>query len=145
MAAEPVSGFRASRRRAGREATAEYLTVRVYYGAGLEVCVLVGEVDLLTAPLLRRVLCDMEMRGVPKVVLDLSEVGFLSVAGARLLATAAERARAAHRRFGLVVATRPVRIVLGLTGLADGIACYACLPEAVRALSPPDGEPDRGR
>lgn len=49
---------------------------------------------------------------MPRVFVDFSQVGFLALAGVRVLTTAAQRARATQRQLALVVATRPVRRAL---------------------------------
>lgn len=117
-----------------------YLTVRhVRHRADVEVCVAVGEIDLCTVSLVREALREIERRQVPRVLVDLSQVEFLSVTGVRVLAIAAERARSSGRQLGLVVATRAVRRVLELTGaFCGGLVTYDRLSDAMNALSVPD-------
>ncbi|GAB3493249.1 STAS domain-containing protein [Amycolatopsis cihanbeyliensis] len=124
---------------AERAAATRYLTVRcTRHRADVEVCAAAGEIDLHTVVLLRDALREAEQRRTGRVLIDLSEVEFLAVAGVRVLVTAAQQARAAHRQLGLVVATRPVRRVLELTGALDLLVTYDCLADAVAALSAPD-------
>ncbi|WP_199431649.1 STAS domain-containing protein [Qaidamihabitans albus] len=69
-----------------------YLTVRhVRHRADVEVVIASGEIDLYTVSLVREALRDTEQRRVPRVFLDLSEVGFLSVVSVRIVAAAAEQ------------------------------------------------------
>lgn len=100
---------------------------------GVEICTTVGDIDLGTAPSLWSALAEWERRASPRLVVDLSRVDFLSVAGARNLATAAEQARIHRRRLSVVVASRPVRRVLQLTGFDRQLVTYRRLPEALAA------------
>lgn len=129
-------------RRCGNEQVLadRHLTIcRIHYRPDLEICVPVGEVDLCTAPLLRRIVREIEHRQVPRVVVDLAQVAFLDVAGVRVLAAATDRARASGRQLALVVCTRPVRLVLELRvlmTLTDRLSTYPELAEALSALTP---------
>lgn len=121
------------------ESAHQLLTVRhVRHSAGVEVCAPVGEIDLYTAPLLRRALRDAEQRQIPRLFVDLTQVGFLALAGVRVLTTAAQRAQATQRQLALIVATRPVQRALQVTGALDALATYECLSDAVTALSVPE-------
>lgn len=100
---------------------------------GLDVCTPVGEIDLATAPLLRRALVDCDGRRVPRVVVDLTRVSFLGVAGVRVLLTAAEQARPQRWRISLVVAGRAVVRALEATGCRGRFTTYRWLSEALTA------------
>ncbi|WP_091214944.1 MEDS domain-containing protein [Geodermatophilus siccatus] len=79
-----------------------------------------GEVDVTQADGLVRALVDVA-RGTPgEVVLDLSDLRFLDVAGARALARAAQVLRAADVQLRLVRAPRTAVRCLGLFGLDGG-------------------------
>lgn len=97
---------------------------------GLEVMALVGEIDLATAPILRRALADCETRRVARVVVDTSGVSFLSAAGVGVLAEAAWRARGQQWHMS-VVTGRVVRRVLELIGDGDRLVTYVSLAEAL--------------
>ncbi|MGH3622260.1 MAG: STAS domain-containing protein [Sciscionella sp.] len=116
----------------------------VRHRSDLDVCLPVGEIDLCTAPLLRRALRDTAQRRVPRVIVDLSQVEFLGLEGIRVLVTAAEHARATHRHLGLVVATHSIWRALELTGMAGGLATYGCLSDALCEL-PAGGRDGAGR
>lgn len=114
------------------------LTVTTLQVGTVRVCHAVGEVDLSSAGQLRRALARarIERGGVrpARVVLDLSEVGFLGTDGMRVLAIAADKAHACGYRFDLVVATHPVRRALTVGGLVARLRVYPSLTEA---LQPP--------
>lgn len=121
------------------------LTIRcIRHAHDVEICRVIGEVDLLTAPTLRHALRETALRRISRVVVDLSEVTFLGVVGVRVMLIAAEQAQVVGSRLGLVARTYPVTRVLGLCGVDDLIPIYACLPDALRALVPAHGEDGEG-
>ncbi|MGY1679220.1 MEDS domain-containing protein [Geodermatophilus sp. SYSU D01176] len=76
-----------------------------------------GEVDVTQADALFRALVDVACDGPGEVVLDLADVGFLDVAGARALARATQVLRAAGVQLRLVRAPRVATRCLELFGL----------------------------
>lgn len=77
-----------------------------------------GELDLVTAPELERLLDQLRYQGHRRITLDLSRVEFLSAAGLGVFCRADQALRAAG---GRLVLTRPTRIahrILEITGLA---------------------------
>lgn len=106
---------------------------RIRWRDDLLVVKAVGEVDAFTAPLLR----DGLLPDVPPVlVLDLSEVTFLGVAGLRVVHDAVARTRQARRRIGIVAATPPVDRALRLLRAARDVPVYPNLADAIRELPP---------
>jgi anti-sigma B factor antagonist len=105
---------------------------------GIDVCTVIGEVDLCTAPLLQHALLETEHRHSRGVVVDLSQVSFLAVAGVRVLAAAAEQADVHQHRFAVVVTTRPVKRMLELTHLDGYVDSYPSLAAAVHASTAAD-------
>lgn len=102
-----------------------YLRVRhARRGQGRETWTLIGEIDLLTIPLLHLALRSADGS---HTVMDLTHVKFLDMAGARAIATAATRARDAGRRFSVVAPTTAVRRVLTASGLADQLEIHSTL------------------
>ena len=89
-----------------------------------------GEVDLLTADRLRAAL-EAEVDRHALVVVDLTAVGFLSSSGLAALALAHRAAVAAGHVLRLVAGNRVTLRPLQITGLAEEIAVYATVPEAV--------------
>jgi len=104
---------------------------RIRWRDDLLVVMAIGEVDAFTAPLLRDgLLPDVP----PALVLDLSEVTFLGVAGLRLVHDAVTRTRRARRRIGIVAATLPVERALRLLRTARDLPVYPSLADAIREL-----------
>ncbi|MEV6873776.1 STAS domain-containing protein [Amycolatopsis sp. NPDC051128] len=123
-------------RTAGLPATAEQMLEvrRVVHQPDLMVIGVVGEIDEMSVKLLNHAL----WQDLPAAtVLDLSQVTFLGVAGLRAIACAAERARAEHRRLGLVVTTHLIARVLRMCGMEDLLPTFTTLSDAVRELSGP--------
>lgn len=104
-----------------------------YLRTDLVVITLCGEIDLCTELALRRTLTVHQH--VPRVVLDLTQVEFCGVAGARSLHTAAAAARAVGHCL-VIVESHAVRRVLDVTGLAESVPRCACLSDALCTLLP---------
>ncbi|MET9000343.1 STAS domain-containing protein [Amycolatopsis sp. Hca4] len=104
---------------------------RTEYRPGFLVLTLAGEIDALTLPILER-----ELGAAPPgtTVVDLSQVAFVGLAGARALARAAERAGAAGRKFGVVASGRTLARLFRITGLAAVVPMFASLSDALREL-----------
>ena len=98
----------------------------VAHGDAARVMHVVGEIDTLTAPLLRTKL-DAQLAEAPLLVLDLSDVTFLGSAGLAVLVAAKDVAELHRHRFRLVPGSRIVTRALEATGLlglfdiADGV------------------------
>lgn len=123
-----------SRKPAGRELAERYLTVRwARPRSGIAVYTAIGEVDLLTAPLLEHALDTGDPDGAVASVVDLTQVEFLGLAGLRVLYRAAARATLHERWFAVVADTYEVIRVLDLLGLDQEIALYGSLPQAFQA------------
>jgi anti-sigma B factor antagonist len=118
------------------ETVHKYLTVRqVRDGRDLEWVHPVGEIDLCTASVLRDVLADADRRKVPNVLVDLSGVKFLALAGVRVLHEAGERRAAARRRLVVVAPTPTVQRVLSLMDLTGELEIYVSTASARSALA----------
>ena len=98
----------------------------VGYGDRASVLHVVGEIDTLTAPLLRAQL-DGQIPANPLLVLDLTEVTFLGSAGLAVLVAAKDSAELRDHRLRIVPGSRIVVRALQATGLlnifdiADGV------------------------
>jgi anti-anti-sigma factor len=88
----------------------------------------VGEIDLLTAPRLRRALARAH-EGV--TFLDLAQVTFFGAAGLSVVLAANDEALWSGRRFALVGASRTARRSLEVSGVADLVPSYASLADAI--------------
>ncbi|WP_328649005.1 STAS domain-containing protein [Amycolatopsis sp. NBC_00348] len=104
---------------------------RTEYRPGLLILTFAGEIDALTVPILER-----ELRDTPPgtTLVDLTQIAFVGLAGARALAAAAARAGAEGRHFGLVASSRTLARLFRITGLAAGVPMFASLSDALREL-----------
>jgi anti-anti-sigma factor len=97
-------------------------------GHGVSVVVAIGEVDLLTAPRLRRALARA-VEGV--TLLDLTRVTFFGAAGLSVLLAANDEAVWAGRRFGVVGAAGTARRSLEVSGVDRLVPSYATFADAI--------------
>ncbi len=81
---------------------------------------LAGELDVATAPELRKKLREAESRA-RLVVLDLRSLGFMDAAGVHAIVEASIRARQANRRLLLLRGPANVDRVFSLTGSTDAV------------------------
>ncbi|MFI0797598.1 STAS domain-containing protein [Amycolatopsis lurida] len=105
---------------------------RIRWNEDLLVVAATGEIDLATAGRLERALRG---RLPAATVLDLTEVGFLGVAGLRVIESAAARARSERRTTGVVTDARPVLRLLRLFGVDSHIPVYRHLDHAILEVS----------
>lgn len=101
------------------------------YADDVTIVTVTGEIDLLTAPPLARVIAAQDR---PVLVVDLTEVRFLAAKGLTVLLNAALEAAASGRVFGVVVVPGPAARVLTVSGLTTAIPTYSTMGEAVRGL-----------
>jgi anti-sigma B factor antagonist len=92
--------------------------------------VLGGEIDMATAPAIRRLLLAAISGGSLHLAVDMSGVTFLGAAGIGVLVAAANRAREAGGGLSLLAPSRQVRWVLEILQLD------AILPTAQRSAGP---------
>ncbi len=88
-----------------------------------------GELDLATVAAVGHELETLREAGWRQLVLDLSAVGFMDLAGVRLLLGAFEQADAAGDLFLIAAVSPQVRRILELTGHAHVLAGDAGAPE----------------
>jgi anti-sigma B factor antagonist len=81
--------------------------------------VVVGEIDLLTAPMLERVIEAAEPRAPRRLTVDFARVSFVDVSGLRVLLEAARRANVAGRELVIERPTENVKRLLDLTASAS--------------------------
>jgi len=96
-----------------------------------------GEVDIATVGLLRERVDDLESSGFARLVLDLGEVTFLDLTGARLIVELAESARANGCELVVIEGCAEVRHAFERTGLRPlvPLAAVAGEPSRRRSLS----------
>lgn len=103
----------------------------VPHGDGALVVHVVGEIDTLTAPVLRAQL-DERLATAELLVLDLSQVTFLGSAGLAVLVAAKDEAERHAHRLRLVCGSRIVTRALEATGLLTLFDVADGVPEALR-------------
>ncbi|MGI8702766.1 MAG: STAS domain-containing protein [Nocardioidaceae bacterium] len=104
----------------------------VDHAAGARVMHVVGEVDTLTAPVLRTRV-DEQLAEVSLLVLDLSSVTFLGSAGLAVLVAAKAEAERQQNCFRLVLGSRIVTRALEATGLVGLFDIADGVPQALAA------------
>jgi anti-sigma B factor antagonist len=91
-----------------------------------------GEIDLITAPVLREAMRPVLERGTRGVVLDLSEVAFMDSTAVHALVDMFQRLSAQNRRLAIVCREHgQVHRLLALVGLLDAVAVHRSLHSAV--------------
>ncbi|WP_084496691.1 STAS domain-containing protein [Nocardia amamiensis] len=96
----------------------------------------VGEIDLATAPRLRAELTRGSLCHTRTLVLDLSPVTFLAAAGLTVLVEAQADAARAHRRIILITKVRSVDRAIEITGLSAGFHRVRSLDAALADSAP---------
>jgi anti-anti-sigma factor len=102
-------------------AVREQLSGSVRVDGDLAVVHLVGEVDICTVGQLRTLVDEAIAIGAPRVVVSLDEVRFLDAGGLAVLATAAERLRAAGGELAVRGASPAIYRLFELTGLSEAL------------------------
>ena len=78
-----------------------------------------GELDISTVPELERHLAEVERENPRRVLIDLSELGFMDSTGLGLIIRAADAAERHGRQLRLRRASRQVRRLFEVAGIAD--------------------------
>ena len=94
-----------------------------------------GEVDIFTAPQFKECMVELLDSGVRRLVIDLSEVTFIDSTALGVLIGGVRRVHGVGGAMALVVTSRPVERVLGVTGLDRVFAMYATRAEALEAIA----------
>lgn len=103
---------------------------------GVLVVRVIGEVDMLTAPLLEQCVREQLAQGLAHLVMDLDAVGYLGAAGLGTLLAARDLALSVGSGLHLVVMrTRAVARPLAVTGLLPLFQVYSTLAEALAELT----------
>ena len=103
-------------------------------GTGATVVTVVGEVDMLTAPVLRQRLEEHFAAGQTPIIVDLSQVEFFGSTALAVLVDTHQRAAAEGRIFVLIAKTRIVRRPLKVTELDKVLSVYDDLDDALEAV-----------
>jgi anti-sigma B factor antagonist len=115
------------------DGVADDLVVLRHQVRGCTVLALSGELDVATAPCFRRHLAAAVDDGASKVVVDLSRVTFMDLAGIGTLVSALCRTRWARGSICLVGPNREVSRLLTLAGVDSVLPVYLTTDAAVDA------------
>ncbi|WP_439661422.1 STAS domain-containing protein [Lentzea sp. HUAS TT2] len=116
------------------------LTVRATEVAGVVVIAVEGEIDVDTADeVLDAVRLGFGSAG-PALVADLTQVSFFGSTGISTLISAHELADEQGKKLHIVAPQRAVKRPLQVTGVADVLALYDTVDEALSALKPVPSE-----
>jgi anti-sigma B factor antagonist len=109
-------------------AVAQHDDVRVVSG--------IGSLDAATSPQVLTVLEDELEQGSTKMVIDLSDVGYLSSAGLRVILIALRNARSAGGDLRLAGAEGNIQRVLKISGFDTILDSFPTSEEAVASFRP---------
>jgi anti-sigma B factor antagonist len=102
--------------------------------AGGRVIAVRGEIDLFTAPALKEALGEAIEAHVDRIVVDLSETGFLDSTGLGVLIGALKRLRARDGRLTIVNVDESIAKTFEITSLDQILTICATRDEAIAAL-----------
>jgi anti-sigma B factor antagonist len=88
-----------------------------------------GEVDLSTAPALRARVDQLIRDGARRLVVDLTDVGFMDSSGLSVFVSVMKRMEGADGRLAIVCSRDPVLKVFTITGLDRVFAIHGSLAE----------------
>lgn len=102
--------------------------------AGCVIAVVVGDLDVASAPALREELLGLLRPGASRLIIDLSGAGFADASGAAVLVGTARRAGLLGGWLRLVSPPPGLVRVLSVTGLDRHLATFATVGEAITGL-----------
>ncbi|WP_245401194.1 STAS domain-containing protein [Nocardia albiluteola] len=117
-----------------RPSSAYVRVVRTRPCVGVTLCSVLGEVDLDTAAEFERQLLATLHTAEPTIVIDLSELGFLGVAGLEVLDDARAWSKHTHEMY-LVTGTQGVDHVIAASGMSACFDTFANLDDALREVA----------
>jgi anti-sigma B factor antagonist len=97
------------------------------------VVILVGEVDLYTAPRFREVLLQTIDEGAERVVIDLTDVSFIDSTALGVLVSGGKRLQESAGKLAIGCPDEKIRRILEITGLDTVFAVFPTRDEAVAA------------
>ena len=92
-----------------------------------------GSLDSTTSPEAQKSL-DAVVAGAKKVVLDFSQLNYISSAGLRILLGAAKQLRASGGKFGMFGLNQSVKEVFEISGFSSILSVYQSEAEALGAM-----------
>lgn len=114
---------------------AEFALSEEALGEGRHVVAVAGEIDLFTAPELKKTLADTIENGATRVVVDLSETTFLDSTALGVLIGAVKRLRSRDGQLVIVNVDANIAKTFEITGLDQIFTILGDRDSAVAALS----------
>jgi anti-sigma B factor antagonist len=102
---------------------------------GVPVLDLQGDVDVSTAPIFRQAVTDLVSEGVPCILINMSQVGFMDSSGFGTLLGAMKRLRPTGGAIHLVGCNHTIRRMLHLTRLETVLGVHSTEEDALRACA----------
>ena len=113
---------------------AEFALSEESLGEGRHVVAVQGEIDLFTAPELKKTLADAIENGATHVVVDLSETSFLDSTALGVLIGAVKRLRSRDGQLVIVNTDQNIAKTFEITGLDQIFTILATRDDAIAAL-----------
>jgi anti-sigma B factor antagonist len=98
-----------------------------------------GDVDLFTAPELKKVLADAIGTGRIRIIVDLAETTFLDSSALGVLVVARKRLRASHGDLAIVNLNESLTTIFKMTGLDQTFTILPTRDAAIEAAAPTNG------
>ena len=109
----------------------------VHHDDGVPVITVTGDVDMATDNAISAEIGDQFAMRPRALIIDLTEVTFLGLAGVTLLVAAATMAQRCGVRLAVVTNGRAVLRVLELTNVSQLLDLHPAVPDALVSLRPP--------
>ena len=97
-----------------------------------------GDVDLFTAPELKKVLAEAIGAGRTRIVVDLAETTFLDSSALSVLVVALKRLRSCHGALAIVNLNENLTRIFRMTGLDQTFTILPTRDAAIEAVAAPD-------
>ncbi|MGH3378322.1 MAG: STAS domain-containing protein [Actinoallomurus sp.] len=92
-----------------------------------------GEVDVVTAPMLRERVLDLATKGAVHIIVDMSGVVFLDSTGLGVLVGGLRRVRAHDGSLTLVISTERILRIFRITGLTSVLPPHPTVQDGIAA------------
>ena len=115
----------------------EFTVTSAYLGANAHVVTVTGELDVYTAPDLRKALGEAAGEGAMDVVVDLLNVPFVDSMGLGVLVESSKSLKAKGGVLRIVCDDRRIARILEITGLDRVLVLHSTLRDALESLEGP--------
>lgn len=111
------------------------MTLSFQDNAGTTVAVFSGRLDSITSPEAQNALVEQVTTSQGNLVLDLSNLDYLSSAGLRVLLTAVKKITNLERRAAIAVQHAHIREILQISGFHSLVPAFNSVAEATAAVA----------